>query len=59
MSDPWLIDAGQREAQNFRRGYAQSAEVRTNNLHLPARQPFRLELEWLRSQAFRWTGQDG
>ena len=28
-------------------------------MHLPARQPFRLELEWLRSQAFRWAWRDG
>ena len=28
-------------------------------MYLPARQPFGLELDWLRSQAFRWTWQDG
>ena len=28
-------------------------------MHLPTRKPFGLKLEWLRSQAFRWTGQDG
>ena len=28
-------------------------------MHLPARQPFRLELRWLRSQAFRWRERNG
>ena len=59
MTSPWLIDARYQKAQMFRRGDAQSVEVRTNILHLPARQPFRLELAWLRSQAFRWIWRDG
>ena len=28
-------------------------------MHLPARQPFRLECGWLNAQAFRWTERDG
>ena len=28
-------------------------------MHLPARQPFKLELYWLRSQAFRWRERNG
>ena len=28
-------------------------------MHLSARQPFRLECEWLNAQAFRWTERDG
>ena len=28
-------------------------------MYLPAHQPFKLELDWLRSQAFRWTQRDG
>ncbi len=28
-------------------------------MYLPARQPFKLDLLWLRSQAFRWTERDG
>ena len=59
MTSPRLIDARYQKTQTFRRGGAQSVQVRTNILHLPARQPFRLELAWLRSQAFRWIWQDG
>ena len=28
-------------------------------MYLPAQQPFRLELGWLRSQAFRWLEREG
>lgn len=28
-------------------------------VELPARLPFKLELGWLRDQAFRWTERDG